>query len=319
MGSCIVALWWLLFVRVSEEPPVPLAATSPTVDFPSLVHYPEIAVGLRDALAVRDASGVLRGLADTFAATRWTDTAAWERLAYIRIGEPGGFVVNRAGEPSSLGPGRYDLGCSGALLEVLRLLWLPRIELADLAACDPSLGVDCEDRADFGHSMLRHVARELAVSSLAADAAPRRIPLRTQALERSLKQPDRLQLCTVSHRASKMKGRRYFHHMIVLDPARDTRGRVHLFDTTGRRGVAYRPIRTGSLVQYLRNTLARGRRFAYVPASVQLHCLAVPLGASTDGPSVNQQSVKGLQDRGPVRREVGQPRGDTDLARYSGA
>jgi len=244
--------------------------------FPSLAHYPAATASLREALARRDSSGVLRGIADTFAARRWAHTPAWDRLAYIRLAEPGGFVVDRAGATTQLAPGRPDLGCSGALLEAVRLLWLPRVELAELAECDPEGGIDCEGDADFGHSLLRHLGRKLGPQWLADGGEPRRVRLQPRAIDRSLKQQDQLQLCAVSHRARKMQGRRYFHHMVVLDPARDRRGRAHLFDTTGKRGVAYRPVRSAQLTQYLRSTLARGNKsFAYAPGSARLHCLAV--------------------------------------------
>ncbi|MBA3549428.1 MAG: hypothetical protein H0T76_23380 [Nannocystis sp.] len=279
LGLC---LSWFVSVHVAvsgqvEQRPAPAEAKR----FPSLNHYPTLTPGLSEAIARRDSSGVLRGLADTFAATRWADSAVWERLAYIRIGEPGGVMVNRGGEATRLAADRFDLGCSGALLEALRLLWLPQVELAELAACDPEGGIDCAGDADFGHSMLRHISRKLVSRKLptpwlAAGTELRRVRLQPRSIDRSLEQADQLQLCTVSHRARKMKGRRYYHHMVVLDPVRDKHARVHLFDTTGRRGVAYRPMRTSALARYLKITLARGNKtFAYVRGTAMLHCLGV--------------------------------------------
>jgi hypothetical protein len=278
LGLCLSLIVNLHAAMSAPASPRSAAAEAPSLatTFPSLAHYPALTASLRDALARGDSSGVLRGLADTFAATRWTDSATWERLAYIRIGGPGGFVVNRDGSPTRLAAGRFDLGCSGALLEALRLLWLPRVELAELAECDPQGGIDCEGDAHFGHSLLRHVSRKLAPPSLAAGTELRRVRLQPRSIDRSLRAHDQLQLCTVSHRARKMKGRRYFHHMVVLDPARDKRARVHLFDTTGRRGVSYRPMRTSALTRYLKTTTARGSKtFAYIQGTAMLHCLAV--------------------------------------------
>lgn len=286
MGMYGVGLWLSLLADVDgaassavlEEVAAPAAAEVEDLAgaFPSVAHYPPLTDSLRAALVRRDSSGVLRGLAETFAPARWADVSRWDRLAYIHLGAPGGYVVNRAGEPTALGPGRRDLGCSGALLEALRLLWLPRVELSELAACDPSGGVDCEGGAHFGRSMLRHIGSKLDAKWLAAGTGERRVPLQPRALRLRVGGQDELMLCAVSHKARKMKGRRYYHHMIVLDATNDARGRIHLFDTAGRSGVAYRPLRPAALVQYLRTTLARGnKKFSYAPRSAQLHCLGV--------------------------------------------
>lgn len=288
LGLCLSLLVGLHAAVSSPGAAQPEPEQSLATRFPSLAHYPAPTAGLREALARRDSSEVLRGIADTFAATRWTESATWDRLAYIHLGEPGGFVVNRDAAPTPLGAGRHDLGCSGALLEALRLLWLPTVELAELSACDAAGGVDCTGDAHFGHSLLRHIGRKLEPRWLAAGAEPRPLSLQPRAIDRGLQDDDELQLCTVSHRARKKSGRRYYHHMVMIDPARDGRGRVHLFDTTGRRGVAYRPVRPAQLTRYLRTTLARGnKRFAYARATARLHCLAVirPERADAGAPS----------------------------------
>ncbi|MFY0542337.1 hypothetical protein [Nannocystis pusilla] len=95
-----------------------------------------LAAGLR----ARDPAAIFRGIELAFEPDRWAEIDAWERLGHIRLGEPAGFCRTDAGRPVQLSPGTYDLGCLGGFLEGIRLLWLPRLELADLVPCDPPGG-----------------------------------------------------------------------------------------------------------------------------------------------------------------------------------
>ncbi|MDC0673882.1 hypothetical protein [Nannocystis radixulma] len=257
--------------------------------YPSLVHFPRVPQALAAALRTRDAAAIFRGIELAFEPDRWADVDAWERLGHIRLAEPAGFCRTDAGVPVRLSPGTYDLGCLGGFLEGVRLLWLPRLELADLVPCDPPRGFEsCQDGAHAGRAALLQIAARLP-----PDALPRGLDLLDlrlaeldpDALVAALV-PDALNLCSVSHRARARAGERMYHHMMIVDPARDRVGRVRVFDTTGAAGVALRPMRPGRLHSYARRLLALHETFRYDPDSAQLTCLPVrpPAPAETTGP-----------------------------------
>lgn len=271
----------------TPEPPAPQPEGLPPprdppdealrAQYPSLVHYPEVPPPLAAGLRARDVDAILFGLTRAFAASRWAHIDAWERLAHIRIAEPAGYVRTEAGAPVKLSPGTYDLGCFGGFLEGVRLLYLPRVELAELIACDPVTAFDtCEGGAHAGLAALLQLGARLP-----PDRLPRGLDLQelrpgdehpdlAAALD-----PDALHLCTVSHRARARGGARMYHHMMILDPRRDHLGRVAVFDTTGAAGVAVRRMGPERLTTYVRRLLALSDVFRYDPASARLSCLAV--------------------------------------------
>ncbi|MDC0719351.1 hypothetical protein [Nannocystis bainbridge] len=285
-----------------EPAPVPGAPARPSVHrepvdprdadlltrWPSLAHYPRVPPALAAALRARDPAGVFRGLELAFEPDRWAEIDAWERLGHIRLGEPAGFCRTDAGRPIKLSPGTYDLGCLGGFLEGVRLLWLPRLELADLVPCDPPGGFEsCQDGAHAGRAALLQIAARLP-----AGALPRGLDLLDLRLDSlgaagllAALAADALHLCSVSHRARARGGERMYHHMMIVDPARDRLGRVRVFDTTGAAGVASRPMRPERLHGYVRRLLAAHAGFRYAPDSAQLTCLAVrPPAATITGP-----------------------------------
>lgn len=276
---------------VAAPPPAPAAATATSghdledsrdedlvARWPSLAHYPTIPPDLARGLRTRDAAAIFRGLEQAFAAVRWRAIEHWERLAHIRIAEPVGFCRSEAGAPKQLSPGTSDLGCFGGFLEAVRLLYLPRVELAELIACDPPGGFEsCADGAHAGRAALLQIGARLP-----PEALPRGLELldlRTgpddaDALLPALA-PTLLHLCTVSHRARARDGERMYHHMMIVDPTRDRLGRVRVFDTTGANGVAYRPMRPARLHKYVHRLLALNDAYRYDAASAMLTCLAV--------------------------------------------
>lgn len=256
-----------------RDPPAPdlLAA------YPSLAHYPNVPPQLAAGLRARDPEPILRGLARAFAAVRWAHIEDWERLAHIRLAAPAGYVRTEAGRPVPLSPGTYDLGCLGGFLEGVRLLWLPTVELDELLACDPpGLFESCADGAHAGRAALLKIGARLAPDDL-----PRGLELREQRAGADVPDlaaaldPAALHLCSVSHRARGRGGARMYHHMMILDPARDHLGRVAIFDTTGVAGVAVRRMTAARLHTYVRRLLALHDVFRYDPDSAQLTCLAV--------------------------------------------
>jgi hypothetical protein len=276
---------------VDAPPPAPVAATSTSghapedsrdadlvARWPSLAHYPTIPPDLAHGLRARDAAAVFRGLEQAFAAVRWQAIEHWERLAHIRIAAPSGFCRTEAGAPQQLSPGTFDLGCFGGFLEAVRLLYLPRVELAELIACDPPGGFEsCADGAHAGRAALLQIGARLP-----PEALPRGLELLDQRIVPD--DPDALlpalaatslHLCSVSHRARARDGERMYHHMMIVDPTRDRLGRVRVFDTTGANGVAYRPMRPARLHKYVHRLLALNDVYRYDPASAILTCLAV--------------------------------------------
>lgn len=246
--------------------------------YPSLAHYPRVPPALASALRSREPLAVFRGLELAFEPDRWAQIDDWQRLAHIRIAEPAGFCRTDAGAPIPLSSGTYDLGCLGGFLEGVRMLWLPRLELADLVACEPPGGFEsCQDGAHAGRAALLQIAARLP---------PRALPRGLELLDLRLAElgpdalvaalvPDALHLCSVSHRARGRGGERMYHHMMILDPARDRLGRVRVFDTTGAAGVALRPMRPERLHSYARRLLALHDEYRYDPDSAQIACLAV--------------------------------------------
>lgn len=254
--------------------------------YPSLAHYPNVPPDLAAGLRVRDAPTILRGLARAYAATRWAHIEDWERLAHIRLADPSGYVRTDRGAPVPLSPGTYDLGCFGGFLEAVRLLWLPRVELADLIACDPPGSFEtCADGAQAGRAALLQIGARLAPADLPRGLSllDLRVDDATSDLAAAL-DPDALHLCSVSHRARARDGARMYHHMLVLDPTRDRLGRAAVFDTTGAAGVALRPMAPERLHTYVRRLLALNDTFRYDPASAMLTCLAVRRPALRSSP-----------------------------------
>ncbi|MFZ6183567.1 hypothetical protein [Nannocystis pusilla] len=256
--------------------------------WPSLAHYPRVPQVLAAGLRAREPAAIFRGLELAFEPDRWAEIDAWERLGHIRLDEPAGFCRTDAGRPVQLSPGTYDLGCLGGFLEGVRLLWLPRLELADLVPCDPPGGFEsCQDGAHAGRAALLQIAARLP-----ADALPRGLELLDLRLAEldpdaliAALVPDALHLCSVSHRARARGGERMYHHMMIVDPARDRLGRVRLFDTTGAAGVAWRSMRPERLHAYARRLLARHETFRYDPETARLDCLPVrPPAGEITGP-----------------------------------
>ncbi|WAS98259.1 hypothetical protein [Nannocystis punicea] len=256
--------------------------------WPSLTHYPRVPPALAAGLRAHDPAAIFRGLELAFEPDRWAEIDAWERLGHIRLADPAGFCRTDAGQPVRLSPGTYDLGCLGGFLEGVRLLWLPRLELADLVPCDPPGGFEsCQDGAHAGRAALLQIAARLPEADL-----PRGLDLLDLRLgeldpEAALAAlvPGALHLCSVSHRAGARGGERMYHHMMIVDPTRDRLGRVHVFDTTGAAGVAWRAMRPTRLHRYARRLLARHDAFRYDPESARLTCLAVrPPAAQVTGP-----------------------------------
>ena len=286
-------------LQASIDPPASPAARRPTahlepVDvrdadllqrYPSLVHYPRVPQALAAALRARDPAAIFRGIELAFEPDRWAEIDAWERLGHIRLSEPSGFCRTETGAPVRLSPGTYDLGCLGGFLEGVRLLWLPHLELADLVPCDPPGGFEsCQDGAHAGRAALLQIAARLP-----AEALPRGLDLLDLRLAEldpgalvAALVPDVLNLCSVSHRSRARAGERMYHHMMIVDPARDRIGRVRVFDTTGAAGVALRPMRPGRLHSYARRLLALHDTFHYDPDSAWLTCLPVRPPAPVD-------------------------------------
>ncbi|WP_143141589.1 hypothetical protein [Nannocystis exedens] len=256
--------------------------------WPSLAHYPRVPPALASGLRARDPAAIFRGLELAFEPDRWAEVDAWERLGHIRLAEPAGFCRTDAGRPVRLSSGTYDLGCLGGFLEGVRLLWLPRLELADLVPCEPPGGFEsCRDGAQAGRAALLQIAARLPEGVLPRGLEVldlRLAELGPEALIAALV-PDVLHLCSVSHRARARGGERMYHHMMIVDPARDRLGRVHVFDTTGAAGVAWRAMRPERLHSYARRLLALHDTFRYDPDSAQLSCLPVrPPEAEVTGP-----------------------------------
>lgn len=271
--------------RLAPSVPEPLGLPPPRdppdaallAAYPSLAHYPNVPPQLAAGLRARDPGTILRGLARAFAAVRWAHIDDWERLAHIRLAAPAGYVRTEAGAPVELSPGTYDLGCLGGFLEGVRLLWLPRVELAELIACDPPDRFEsCDDGAHAGRAALLQIGARLAADDLprGLDLVELRVGPDTTDLAAAL-DPAALHLCSVSHRARARDGARMYHHMLILDPARDRLGRVSVFDTTGVAGVAVRAMAPKRLHTYVRRLLALNDVFRYDPDSARLTCLAV--------------------------------------------
>ena len=272
----------------AAAPPRPRdpAAAAAIDAFPSLAYYPSLPAPLLAALAAGDPSAVLRALARAFRGATWHDRRVpWQRLAYIQVADPPGYTVWLDDGPRPLPPGAYQLGCMGAFLEAIRLLWLPTVDYDNLYECIPRPAdeVECTDAADLGHSVLVHLSDALPLAAGAA-AGPRPVDVTLAGLRGLLADPDHLQLCAISHRARAWGGRRFFHHLIVLDPIPGDRGAVHLFDSTGDRGLAHRRIALPELLRYVRDKLARSPRFRYDPATAALHCLPALRPRATRAP-----------------------------------
>ncbi|WP_143825757.1 YdcF family protein [Nannocystis exedens] len=189
--------------------------------WPSLAHYPRVPPALASGLRARDPAAIFRGLELAFEPDRWAEVDAWERLGHIRLAEPAGFCRTDAGRPVRLSSGTYDLGCLGGFLEGVRLLWLPRLELADLVPCEPPGGFEsCRDGAQAGRAALLQIAARLPEGVLPRGLEVldlRLAELGPEALIAALV-PDVLHLCSVSHRARARGGERMYHHMMIVDP-----------------------------------------------------------------------------------------------------
>lgn len=246
--------------------------------YPSLAYYPARSPELLAGLRTGAAREILRGLATSWAGAGFAGTEEWERLAHIRLAAPSGFARTQAGEAVPLPSGRSDLGCLGGFLEGVRMLWLPTLELAELTACEPPGGFEtCDAGAHAGRAALLQIAGRLPPEALPGGVTLAELRVGRGSPETLLAAlgPEPLHLCTVSHRSRARDGARMFHHMMIVDAALDRLGRLRVFDTTGRAGVAYRAMSRERLQRYVRDLLARSDAFRYDPDSAQLTCLAV--------------------------------------------
>ncbi len=258
-------------------------ATTLAERYPSLGHYPSPHPSLLQALEAGDTTGILRGLAQTFAPVR-PRSEDWDRSGHLRLaGETTGFVRQVGGAVARQPLGRYDLSCAGGFLEAVRLLLLPRIELEELGHCDGALLASvngapssCGHDGDFGLLALANIAARLELAQLPAGRTIEANPIRGRDDIQADISAGQARLCTVSHESATQERARYHHHMLLM-LAPDESGEIPLFDTTGYNGVHLRSRPHNLIAKYAKHALADDERFRYDRNSTQLSCLLVRL------------------------------------------
>ena len=248
--------------------------------WPSLRAYPQVPDALLAGLARKDPATILAGLRDAFDTPSWPTTQRWDRFGAIQIsGEPE-FVTLEQPDRASLG--RVSLGCLGGFAEAVRVLDVPllRLEtlLAPAATCPEAAAgaTSCPDEAHAGlHALLNLRDEHLVGNSVRLfDVGG------LDDLQRTFRVAPAPYYVSASHVGRKDSVRRYHHMMVVLVDADAAVSGPMIFDTTGRRGVAFRRVSWHRLSRYFGLVLAEGTRVPYRYGSARI---AVLQGGSSSG------------------------------------